>query len=167
MRDKNSLTKPIPSDPTEHLFARADLQWEAGHLRAAFRTFLAAAKAGNKAAQLNVGYFYDLGIGVRPDPNAALHWYKKAYKRGSAEAASNIGTVRRDQGQIQRALSWFKKAVAMGDDDANLQIAKIYLALREYETAMPYLNRILGSNTVTEANLEQAKLLLRAAGHKG
>jgi TPR repeat protein len=77
MPREENLAKSTPADPSERLFERASSQWEKGHLRAAFRTFLAAAKAGNTGAQVNVGYFYDLGIGVRANRNAALHWYKQ------------------------------------------------------------------------------------------
>ncbi len=54
------------------VFLRADKEWDRGKLRSAFRLFRVAAKAGDKGAQLNLGYFYDKGIGVRGDQSAAL-----------------------------------------------------------------------------------------------
>src|SRR5580765_1544668 len=107
----------------EKLFLRANDHWEKGNLRAAFRLFLAAAKGGNAGSQLNVGHFYDEGIGIRANRSAALYWYKRLYRRKNAAAAANIGTIWRDQGNSKRALGWFEKAIGLGDDDANLDIA--------------------------------------------
>src|SRR5712692_4784933 len=109
------------------LFVRADHAWNRGNLRAAFRLFLKAAKGGDQAAKLNVGYFYDRGLGVGRDLTAALYWYKRAYRSGDASAANNIGTIWRDKRNDKRALAWFQCAVRLGDHAANLEIAKHFL----------------------------------------
>jgi TPR repeat protein len=62
-------------------------------MRSAFRLYLAGAKSGDSGCQLNVGNLYDAGTGVRRNPEAALHWYKRAYRAGSASAANNIGVL--------------------------------------------------------------------------
>src|SRR5258708_21357640 len=87
------------------LFERAYKEWKRKNLRLALRLFLAAAKAGDKGAQVNVGYFYDKGIGVRPDRSKALYWYKRAYRRGDSGAANNIATIWRDEQKMKQALS--------------------------------------------------------------
>src|ERR1700686_677579 len=109
------------------MFVRADKLWNCGQVRNAFKLFIMAAKAGDRGAQSNVGYFYDNGIGVRRDSSAALYWYMRAYRRGDAIAATNIGTIWRDKNMPQRALSWFARAVKLGDEGSNLEIAKHYL----------------------------------------
>src|SRR5882757_6650058 len=111
----------------EQLFIRAAKQEENGQLRAAFRLYLAAAKAGDTSCQLNIGNFYDAGTGVRRNRSAALYWYKRAYRRGDSCAANNIGVMWRNDKQPKRALGWFQKAVHMGDEEANLEIARYYL----------------------------------------
>jgi len=111
----------------EELFIRAAKQEESGELRSAFRLYLAAAKAGETGCQLNVGNFYDAGTGVRRNRLSAIYWYKRAYRRGNACAASNIAVMWRNENKAKRALDWFQKAVRLGDDEANLEIAKYYL----------------------------------------
>ena len=147
------------------LFTRASHQWELGKLRSAFRLFLSAAKAGDSSAQHNLGYFYDVGIGIKPNRAAALHWYKRAYRDGSRTAASNIATIFRDEDKISSALSWFQRAVRLGDADANLEIAKIYIGKGESRRAFPYLKRTINasSSDVTEGSKEEAQLLIKKA----
>ncbi|HZD93024.1 MAG TPA: tetratricopeptide repeat protein, partial [Candidatus Sulfotelmatobacter sp.] len=86
--------------------------------------FLKAAKNGDQSSQLNVGYCYDTGKGVKRNVLAALYWYRLAYRRGHASAAVNIGTVWRDRLKPKKALYWFQRAVQLGDEGANLEIAK-------------------------------------------
>ena len=112
----------------DSLFRRADKQWEAGNLRSAFRLFLAAAKGGDSGCQSNLGYFYDVGIGVKPNRSLALYWYQRAYRSGAGSAASNIGTVYRDERNFKEALKWFERAVKLADGEANLEIGKNLLS---------------------------------------
>jgi TPR repeat protein len=94
-------------------FEEANNRWEAGKLRSAFRLFLIAAKAGDQGAQLNLGNFYNDGIGVKPNRAKALYWYRRAYRQGHGEAASNIGILFRDEKRFKHALTWFERAVKL------------------------------------------------------
>lgn len=123
MRKSQPKSKISRKAKADELFIRADQEEEKGNLRSAFRLFLAGAKLGEKGCQLNVGNYYDDAKGVRRNRKAALYWYKRAYRRGYASAASNIGIVWRNEKDPKRALDWFKKAVRLGDDEANLEIA--------------------------------------------
>ncbi|MBZ5523621.1 MAG: sel1 repeat family protein [Acidobacteriia bacterium] len=144
------------------LFLRASKQWDRGELRSAFRLFMAAAKAGDRGAQVNVGYFYDRGVGVRKNRSEALYWYKRAYRRGDAGAANNIGTIWRDEKNARRALFWFQQAVSLGDDGSNLEIARHYLRIEHNPSkARDYLEKVCASNRVSEMEAEEAKRLLR------
>jgi uncharacterized protein len=146
------------------LVSRADQHSDRGELRSAFRLFLAAAKAGDIGSQLNVGYCYDTGEGVRQNILAALYWYTRAYRRGNSAAASNIGTVWRDQEEPKRALYWFRRAVQMGDEGANLEIAKLHLRFGgDNHKAIPYLELVCRSQTESEATIEEAQRLLKFA----
>jgi TPR repeat protein len=145
------------------LFERADAQWKRGAHRSAFRLFLKAAKVGDRGSQVNVGYFYDRGIGVRRNRDAAVYWYKRAYRRGDSCGATNIGTIYRDEHKISHALSWFRKAVRLGDDGSNLHIAKYYLDEHCPEKAIELLNKVRESQTVAESETEEAMRLLRIA----
>ena len=153
-----------PSQKTrlDALFSRASRLSDNGRYKSAFRLFLAGAQKGDLSCRLNVGTCYDAGTGVRPDRAAALYWYKRAYRRGDASAASNIGTIWRDEDKLQRALYWFQRAVALGDDDANLEIARIYLCKEDdRRKAIPYLQRVCRSQMVTESSKEEAQRLLK------
>ncbi len=152
---------------TDDLFSRADKLEDSGDLRAAFRLFLAGAKAGDRSCQLNVGNYYDDGKGIRRNRTASLYWYKRAYRRGDAAAANNIGILWRNEGKSKKALSWFRRAVKMGDDEANLEIAKYYLGKENnMRKAIPHLERVYRSNRVTEAGAEEAARLLSQARKK-
>src|SRR6266568_8045078 len=123
---------PISRAPSQmsngtKLFVRANEQWERRRLKSAFRLMLAAAKSGDSGAQVDLGYFYDTGIGVKRNRKAALYWYRRAARRGEGAAAANIGTIFRDEKDMKRALSWFRRAAKMGNGDANLEMAKIYM----------------------------------------
>jgi|SRR5580704_9954818 TPR repeat protein len=144
------------------LFFRADKKRNRGDLRSAFRLYLAAAKAGDEGSQLNVGYCYDKGFGTRPNRVAALYWYRRAYRRGDAGAANNIGTIWRDEQEPQRALSWFRRAVRLGDDGSNLEIAKLHLRKgSDPKKAIPYLEKVCASGRVTEGEMNEATALLK------
>ena len=149
---------------TDDLFIRANKEAEAGNLKAAFRLYLAAAKAGDSSCQINLGNLYDEGSGVRRNRSAAMYWYKRAYRRGERCAAHNIGVMWRNEKKYGKALNWFKKAVRLGDDEANLEIAKHYLQVEEEPAkAILHLEKVCASNCVTEAGLEEARNLLRRA----
>ncbi len=131
-------------------------------MRSAFRLYLKAAKNGDSGSQLNVANLYDAGDGVRRNCEAALYWYKRAYRRGSASAASNIGVSWRNEKKPKLALEWFRKAVRLGDDEANLEIALHYLREeRNPAKAVPYLERVRESSCVTQAGAERAARLLQ------
>jgi TPR repeat protein len=145
-------------------FNRACTLWNKGELKSAFRLFLIAAKNGDASAQLNLGYFYDVGLGVRKNPDKALYWYRRASKRGNRAAAHNIGTLYRDRGQTQKALAWFHRALQPNDDDSALEIGKVYLSLKgSLPSAIKYLERASRSNNVFAATQEEATRLLRQA----
>lgn len=161
MRKIKSVSRQSNRAKAGALFFRADRVWDEGHLRSAFRLFLSAAKAGDVSSQLNVGYFYYRGVGLRRDRKRALYWYKRAYRRGNASAAKNIGIVWRDSQQPRRALSWFHRATKLGDDDANLEIGKHYLQIEhDPVTATSYLELVLKSDRVSESSQEEASRLL-------
>jgi TPR repeat protein len=166
IRQKRSL-KESRLAKNEDLFTRADEKSNRGEIRSAFRLFLAAARAGHRASQLNVGYCYQNGIGVRANRNLALHWYRLAYRRGDASAANNIGTIWRDDHELKRALSWFEKAVKLGNEGSNLQIAKLHLMRNaDPRKAIDYLERVKGSDHVAEVEVEEANRLLAQARRK-
>ncbi len=146
---------------TEEQFSRACRLLDEGRAREAFRLFSAAARAGHLEAQSNLGYLFDTGTGVRRSRLKALHWYRKAARRGDPAAANNIGTVFRDEGRPRLALRWFEKAIALGNEDALLELAKLYAGpLEDSRMATRLLKKVLSSKRVTVFSQEQAQRLL-------
>src|SRR5216684_1715323 len=94
-----SSSKQSRKSRTDDLFTRADELEEKGKLKSAFRLFLAAAKAGDTGCQINVGNYYCDGKGIRRNLSVGLYWYKRAYRRGDASAAGNIGMTWKNQGK--------------------------------------------------------------------
>lgn len=146
------------------LFAKATEEWDRGRLQSARRLLLAGAKLGDYASQHTLGYFYDTGVGVKRDREAALYWYMKAFRKGYGAAASNVATIYRDEGKYRQALEWFQRAVKLKDADANLEIAKIYITkLDDPAKARVFLMRAIraGADDITEGSREEAHDLLR------
>ena len=142
-------------------FSRACELWDRGDAKRAYRVFHSLATRGDVGAQVNVGYFFDQGVGVRRNETKALYWYRRAYRRKDASAANNIGTIYRDRGATDRAIRWFRRAVALGDEGSLLEIAKLYLRAGTYRTrTLSYLKRVTRLRSVTEADSEEAKKLL-------
>ena len=142
------------------LYRRGDEAWSKGRLRPAFRFFLAAARAGVVAAFDTVGNFYHNGRGVKANRDAALFWYKLAYRSGSCSVANNIGCILRDRKKPGQAVTWFRRAVQQNDGNANLNIAKIYLKKDDAGTAARYLKRTSRSAWATEDAKEEARRLM-------
>ena len=146
----------------DRLFRRACALWDRGNLLRAHELLLDLAERGDAGAQLNVGYFYDMGLGVRKNTTKALCWYMRAYRQGDGSAATNIGTTWRDRGRKSRALAWFNRAVRLGEVDCELEIAKLLIERGRRSAALRHLQTVIDSKrSVTEATAEEAQTLAR------
>ena len=67
--------------------------YRAKNYAAAVPVFLEAAKLGNAAAQLQVGWHYEFGQGVRRNLKEAARWYLAAAEQGDARAECNLATM--------------------------------------------------------------------------
>lgn len=105
-----------------------------------------------------------MGTGGRKDRKLAKKWYMRAFRRGYASSANNIGTMYRDERDYDRAFAWFKRSVALGNVSANFEIARIYMDyLDDIRKAVPYLRLVAKAKPaleVTEWEQERAQLLL-------
>lgn len=138
----------------------------------AFRWFAAAAHGGDPGAMVNVGWCYDVGLGVARSSKLALSWYKRAWrldKRGGA--ANNIATVYRDRRKPRLAVAWYARAAQAGDNDALIELAGHYLAgsgvRRDPRHAYALLRRAAASQWITPAGRDQANYLLGQACLEG
>jgi Zn-dependent protease with chaperone function len=78
----------IDSDPTEHdaLVQRGFRHAKAGRQDLAFDDYLRAAKLGNPWAEYEVGRMYLVGIGVKPDRQQAIDWFRISAGHGHKQA---------------------------------------------------------------------------------
>jgi TPR repeat protein len=136
--------------------ARAEQLRERGQARAAFGALLRAARRGDSSVYVNLGYAYDVGLGVRKSKRKAVRWYGRAAKRGEAHAANNIGTVYRDRGNLARSLMWFGQAVRMGASGSNVAIGQLLLSgLGQPEEALACFHAV--GDDACEADVEAAR----------
>ncbi len=117
-------TKPTP----EAMLAKGRDFLKAGDTASAFLVFRRAAEAGNTAAQLELGTFYDpltqpARGGFTPEGARAADWYERAALAGVAEAQRKLGLLFAKGGaglsaDTAKARSWLQQAAAQNDADA-------------------------------------------------
>lgn len=117
---------------------------------------------------VDLGCFYDEGVGTQKNKDKAMSWYKRAYRRGDSAAASNVAILYREKARRRLERQWYERAVALGDGDAEVELAKLYLegkgARRSKERAAALLNSAVTSSSITEAGREEAAALLLEVG---
>ena len=57
----------------------------------AAKVFMKLAEKGDAKAQLQIGYQYEYGEGVKRNYQDSVKWYRKAAEQGNATAQSNLG----------------------------------------------------------------------------
>ncbi len=147
---------------------RAHEAWDANDLPRAFQLFLACAHQGARGAMLDVGYFYDEGLGTRSSKYLARIWYRKARHAGDFVAANNLAILFRERQAHRSAFHWFRKAALDADGDAWVEMAKCHVEGRgtpvSNASARECLRRALRSRFITPAGREEAQSLLRTQG---
>lgn len=93
--------------------------FNAGDYPRAFARWQLLAEYGNAQAQNELGWLYQQGLGVEPDPLQAVRWYRKAAAQGLAVAQTNLGIMYNDGLGVVRdrreAARWFELAARQGD----------------------------------------------------
>jgi TPR repeat protein len=145
---------------------KAYAAWESGRRAVAFRLYSELASSGAGSGMLNLGYFYDRGIGIRKNRALALMWYRRAYRRGSGAAASNIAMIYRDEGKHRLEAQWYARAVRLKDGDAAVELAKLVIAGRGVRQSKAQASRLLkrasASRFITDSGRDEARTMLAA-----
>lgn len=97
---------------------QAHQAWDAGDLPRAFQLFQSCVDQGDTGALMNLGYFYDEGLGTPASKYQARIWYRKARHAGDFVAANNLAILFREREAHHSAFHWFRKAALGGDGDA-------------------------------------------------
>ncbi len=134
-----------------------------GRYKKAFSIYLRGIRSGEFGCELNLGYCYDNGIGVRKNKKKAAFHYKKCSDRGEFSGAANLALVYRKHGKERLAERYLQIALDLGDSDAALDLAKISLKKGDVEKAGKYLDIVVGSrrDEVTPSARDEAVDMLR------
>jgi len=93
---------------------------------------LAKAKAGDAAAQVEVGECYANGKGVAQDAGEAADWYRKAANQKSIGGELHLAELYRDGDgkkfprDMEQAAAWYRKAADQGDPGAQGTLGMLY-----------------------------------------
>jgi len=130
----------------------------------------ADAKAGNPIAQTNLGYIYQIGLGINWNNKKAVKWYTKAVNKGYARSQYHLGDmyylgesilyainkeVIRDN---QKAALLYEAAANQGDVAAQADLGHMYehslgVEQNDQKAAKYYKSAALQGNTVAAYNL--------------
>lgn len=151
--------------PLNSIEDQAHDAWERDDIKSARKLFAKGASLGFVSCMLNLGYFFDEGIGARRNKSTAMIWYKRAYRKGSAAAASNIAILYKEQNRHRLSFQWYRKATELGDGDADLEVARLYFlgcgVRRSLPLAKAHLTKaLLPDADITESGQEDAIALL-------
>lgn len=95
-----------------------------------FEKDIEAAKAGNKLAQYNVGYYYYNGEGVKQDYTKAVYWYRKAAEQNENESQFMLGVCyfngRGIKQDYEKAAFWYRKAAEQENAKAQTNLGYCY-----------------------------------------
>ena len=116
--------------PAQDLYTEAQRIWKSGNQAAATKPFLAAAQAGNSLAQLQIGWHYEKGVGVRQSYSEAASWYRKAADQGVMDAMTNLGNLYEfGQGVPEdwvQAAKWRQKSAEFGSSGGQSAMRDAY-----------------------------------------
>ena len=119
----NTLKNTVPiaidvSMTAEQLYNEGELCFKNKNYVAAVQYYYASAEKGYAAAQTDVGYCYQKGLGVTRDNMEALKYHRKAAAQGNLWGMFNLGVsyelgsgVTQD---IKEAVKWYRKSAEQG-----------------------------------------------------
>ena len=169
---------------TDEFFEEAVTAHGKGDYHRALDLFATLAKAGNAAAQFNLGLMLDRGQGIPPHHSMAMSWYRMAAEKGLAMAQFTLGFIY-DNGKgvpqdYAMAALWYRKAADQGLADAQNNLGRMYsegqgvpldyvqahmwfnlAASRAPEDDLPIKNRNFVAAKMTSAQITQAQKLAR------
>lgn len=121
---------PDPVAPGQAQFDEGVRLYKAKDFTEAAKVFQKLADQGNPKPQLQIGYQYEYGEGVRRNYEEAVRWYRKAAEQGNAAAQSNLGMMY-EEGRGARenwseAVQWYRKSAAQGHPDGQFRLGRMY-----------------------------------------
>jgi hypothetical protein len=121
---------PEPVRPEEAKFEEGVTLYRAKDYAGAARVFQKLADKGLAKAQLQIGYQYEFGEGIRQSHDEALRWYRKAAEQGNATAQNNLGKMYEDGIGVKEdwaeAVKWYRKSAEQGNPEGQFSLGRVY-----------------------------------------
>lgn len=117
-----SARRPIKTTATDCEIRGGEyVSFDRADYATALKIWLPQAQAGDPEAQTYVGEIYEKGLGLKPDYEAAAHWYAKAAEQNFSRAQINLGNLyEKGLGVVAdkaRALNLYRMAAGLKGDD--------------------------------------------------
>ncbi len=121
---------PETVSPAQAQFDEGVRLYKAKDYRAAAKIFEKLADKGLAKAQLQIGYQYQHGEGVRQNSDEAVRWYRKAADQGHAVAQANLGKMYEDAIGVKEdwaeAVRWYRKSAEQGYAEGQFSLGRAY-----------------------------------------
>ena len=116
----------------EDKFNEGITAWNIQDYPTALQKFRPFAEEGDPEAQFYVGFIYFHGLSVAEDNLEAEKWLKKSALQGKTEGYGALGFIYGKDGEptlqkVDEAIKWYNLAIDLGDEDAQHNLAGIYL----------------------------------------
>jgi len=104
-----------------------------------------AADKGLAEGQFKVGLYHLMGYGTAANDQKAFEWYSKAAAQNNAGACFGLGEIYEGGWgrpiNVDEAKRWYSKAAELGDGDAQLSMARLAVAAKDYPSAHEYYHK--------------------------
>ncbi|MBC8155053.1 MAG: SEL1-like repeat protein [Bacteroidetes bacterium] len=89
-----------------------------------------AAKSGSASGQNDLGYMYQLGLGVVQNDTIATLWYRRAAEQGEADAQNSLGNMYANgfgvKQDYEQAVQWYQKAADQDNAKGQNNLGTMY-----------------------------------------
>lgn len=102
--------------------------------RKRFERTLVLAQAGDVKSQVQVGQYYDDGMGTQPDREKAKYWFMQAVKQGSVAGMRHMGAWHGFWNK-KPSTAWYRKAAEAGDAVAQCALGNRHFFICGDETS--------------------------------
>jgi TPR repeat protein len=135
----------FPGLPAAQSLDEALAAYSNGQYAKALKLFRAAAEAGNREAQHNLGFMYHDGKGTKRDDAEAMVWYRKAADQGFAPSEFDLGVMYAEGEGVRpdpaTALVWFRKAADHGFLDAQVRLGEMAFVNSDFPEAFRWFKK--------------------------
>eukprot|EP01124_Arcella_intermedia_P020773 TRINITY_DN28284_c0_g1_i1.p1 TRINITY_DN28284_c0_g1~~TRINITY_DN28284_c0_g1_i1.p1 ORF type:complete len:297 (+),score=55.34 TRINITY_DN28284_c0_g1_i1:41-892(+) len=164
-----------------HVFYRISLLYSSGRYTVAynptkFRRYLnlalellpIKAQQGDREAQADLAYIYDLGLGGRIDKPAAVKLYQAAADAGLSRAQYNLGNLYAKGDGVKKdeklAFQYLRMAADQKDYEAAFLVAKMARKIGDYSNCIKYI--VYSTESGTKDYISWCSKVFKGEGHK-